>query len=60
MNPNKNFRRVVEAMIRIDAKDVGIVIAGGRDSKVFRQGTALPDRVRGARIRERCRIESAL
>jgi glycosyltransferase involved in cell wall biosynthesis len=46
MNPNKNFRRVVEAMIRIDAKDVGIVIAGGRDSKVFRQGTALPDRVR--------------
>jgi glycosyltransferase involved in cell wall biosynthesis len=46
MNPNKNFQRIVEAVSRIETKDVGFVIAGGNDSRVFRRSLVAPNWVR--------------
>ena len=45
-NPNKNFERVVQAVCRHNTSGTPLVIAGGRDSKVYRKSLRLPDGVR--------------
>jgi glycosyltransferase involved in cell wall biosynthesis len=45
-NPNKNFDRLVQAMCHHGARDKPLVIAGGRDSNVYRKRLRLPDGVR--------------
>lgn len=45
-NPNKNFHRIVEATSYLDAMDAQLVIAGARDSRVYRESTRLPDGVK--------------
>jgi len=45
-NPNKNFQRVAQALSPLSETGVGLVIAGGHDTRVFRQSMRLPDGVR--------------
>ncbi len=45
-NPNKNFARIVEAMSHLKASGLQLVIAGGSDSRIYREGRSLPDGVR--------------
>jgi glycosyltransferase involved in cell wall biosynthesis len=45
-NPNKNFRRVVEAIRHLSATGTQLVIAGAHDSRVYRQNLKLPDGAR--------------
>jgi glycosyltransferase involved in cell wall biosynthesis len=46
LNPNKNFKVIVEAMNYLQSNDFNIVIAGGTDPRVFSQkGVRLPDNV---------------
>lgn len=45
-NPNKNFDRVVQAVCHHNTSGTPLVIAGGRDSKVYRESMGLPDGVR--------------
>jgi len=44
-NPNKNFHRVVEAMRPLNVSGLKLVIAGGRDSRVYGETTRLSDGV---------------
>jgi glycosyltransferase involved in cell wall biosynthesis len=44
-NPNKNIQRVVQAVSRLNAADTELVIAGGYNSKVYRNSRT-PDGVR--------------
>jgi glycosyltransferase involved in cell wall biosynthesis len=45
-NPNKNFDRVVQAVGHNKAVRLPLVIAGGRDSSVYRKSARLPNGVR--------------
>jgi glycosyltransferase involved in cell wall biosynthesis len=45
-NPNKNFARIVEAVSGFGFTDIQLVIAGGTDSKVYRNNMRLPNEVR--------------
>ena len=45
-NPNKNFRRIVQAMKEHDTAGAKLVIAGGDDNRIYREGTHLPDGIR--------------
>lgn len=45
-NPNKNFDRVVQAVRDYNKSGIPLVLAGGRDSKVYRDSTGLGDGVR--------------
>src|SRR4029077_216607 len=45
-NSNKNFERVAQAFCRHNTSGTPLVIAGGRDSKVYRESLRLPDGVR--------------
>jgi len=45
-NPNKNFDRVVQAVCHYDVGGFPLVIAGGRDRKVYRGSVPLPPGVR--------------
>ncbi len=44
-NPNKNFHRVVEAISALSGTGLHLVIAGGEDSKIYRERMKLPDGV---------------
>jgi glycosyltransferase involved in cell wall biosynthesis len=46
-NPNKNLRRVVEAMRHLRSTGPQLVIAGGHDNSVYQKSMKLPD---GARV----------
>jgi glycosyltransferase involved in cell wall biosynthesis len=41
-NPNKNFHRLVEAVRHLGATVTQLVIAGGQDSRVYRESMRLP------------------
>jgi glycosyltransferase involved in cell wall biosynthesis len=45
-NPNKNFRGVVEAVLKHCRSGVQLVIAGAIDSRVYRQSQSLPEEVK--------------
>jgi glycosyltransferase involved in cell wall biosynthesis len=45
-NPNKNFLRVVQAMRQLGRQDIQLVVAGGQDSRVYRESMGLPHDVR--------------
>ncbi len=45
-NPNKNFRRLVEAIRHHFIGAPQLVIAGGNDSRIYRESMELPDAVR--------------
>ena len=45
-NPNKNFDRIMQAVRSPHMSGIPLVIAGGRDSKVYRGTAKLPDGVR--------------
>jgi glycosyltransferase involved in cell wall biosynthesis len=45
-NPNKNFERVVQAVCRHNTSATPLLIAGGRDTKVYRESLRIPDGVR--------------
>jgi glycosyltransferase involved in cell wall biosynthesis len=45
-NPNKNFLRVVQAMRQLGRQDIQLVVAGGQDSRVYRESMGLPQDVR--------------
>lgn len=45
-NPNKNFHRVVQAIPALNAAGLQLVIAGGDDSKIYRDILEMPDTVR--------------
>lgn len=44
-NPNKNFQRIVQAVSYVN-NSVQLVIAGGHDSRIYRNGLQLPAEVR--------------
>jgi glycosyltransferase involved in cell wall biosynthesis len=45
-NPNKNFDRIMQSVHSYDVSGTPLVIAGGRDSKVYGETAKLPDGVR--------------
>ena len=45
-NPNKNFQRTAQAVSRLSKKGIGVVIAGGSDSRIFQRSLDLPAGVR--------------
>jgi len=45
-NPNKNFDRVAQALYKRNPIAIPLVIAGGRDSRVYRKSARLPEGVR--------------
>jgi glycosyltransferase involved in cell wall biosynthesis len=45
-NPNKNFRRIVEAVELLGRTDMELLIAGGEDKRIYREGIRFPERTR--------------